>query len=121
MSAPRITARSMITAGAVRAGWVMAYENTAATGYVRRGALLTVLWTTDDDLFAATLASGGAPMPERLGVTPHGDTYAAQAVVLGWLHDRTDARPEVAVISSPPSVVGGLDSALRAAMREQIS
>jgi hypothetical protein len=117
--APHPTARSMITADARERGWTVEYDHLAATAYVRGEATLTVLWTTGDDVFAATLAGGGDAVPERLGVVPVGDPAATEAVLLGWLHGAGYLHPEVRDISAPPGAVAELELALRDATRRR--
>lgn len=109
--------RSMITTRAHNSGWIVAQDNAACTAYADGTALVTILWTSDGDLFAGTRLGDGETIPELLGVVPCGDTAAAQAVVLGWLHRLDQTRPDVADLSTPPAVVTALDSAMREAMR----
>lgn len=104
------TAREMIAAEAIKNNWRPAQENPNCSQFVYGHALLSILWTSRGEVFAATLAGTGIAAPERLGVTASGaDTLAVEAVILNWLNHRDHETRETENISAEFGSVTELD------------
>ncbi|MBF6298276.1 hypothetical protein IU459_12060 [Nocardia amamiensis] len=113
MIAPHPTSRSMITADARELGWTVAHDDSASTGFMLGAAVITVLWTSDDSIFAATIIGGGDAAPERLGFIAVGDPTLADGVMLAWLRGAGYLHPSVHDLTAPSAVVTELASAMR--------
>ncbi|MGW4718321.1 hypothetical protein [Nocardia sp. NPDC004260] len=103
----------MITADARELGWTVAHDDPAATGFTLGPAVITVLWTSTDSIFAATIIGGGDAVPDRLGFIAVGDPALADEVLLAWLRGAGFLHPSVRDLSAPAAVVTGLAFAMR--------
>lgn len=114
MTAPTTTTRDVITTAAQDLGWKPYTSNANCNQFTHGWAVLTILWTSAGDVFAATLSGDGNSAPDAVGLIPvSDDDAAAEAVLIGWLQGTRYRDELVRDISAPEGTVTELDFATR--------
>lgn len=97
---PDTTPRDVVDAVARAAGWTATpFGFAVASIYRRAGDVVSVLWTGEGEIFAASIEGWHGT---RLGLIPVADQGAALAVLCGWLkYSARGHAPDVRDISGP--------------------
>ncbi|MGY4103464.1 hypothetical protein ACW2Q0_28455 [Nocardia sp. R16R-3T] len=111
MTAPHQTVRAMIIADARNAGWNVFSDSMNCVQLTHGFAVLSILWTGDGEVFAATLSGDGDMAPEGLGLIPVADPVVSQAILLGWIKGTEYHHPQVRDISNAAEAIAELDFA----------
>lgn len=101
----------MIIADARNAGWNVFSDSVNCVQLTHGFAVLSILWTGDGEVFAATLSGNGKAAPEGLGLIPVADSVVSQAILLAWIHGTEYHHPQVRDISNADAAMTELDFA----------